>query len=178
MNEPVDYSSPAYAIGGILGRLAVAALLIAFLVWLIRSRRSSKRSASVAVPVRTPDKDIALLAWSLTLHVAHDQACALAARAMGGNPLVEFVDPAVPTWRVNGGYPVIALTPTPAGSLLAAREIAVPLPSPQGAAVWELVLEQVAREADRSGVRISRTQQHLVAGRTLDNGTSIWGPAD
>jgi hypothetical protein len=179
MSTTVDYEHVGYHLGQAIGQLAMLAAFIWPIVWAVRtSRRRSQAMPGVVGPVRTPDNDLGQLAWSLTLHVAHDQACALVARAMGDNPLVEFVDPAVPTWRVNGGSPVIALTPTPAGSLLAARKVVVPLPSPQGATVWELVLKQVQREADSSGVRTSRTKQRHVEKRTLDDRTSIRGPAD
>ena len=57
------------------------------------------------------------------------------------------------------------------------REIVVPLPSPQGAIVWEGILAQVEQAAARSGVRVSRSEQRFVQTQVIDAYTSIWSAA-
>jgi hypothetical protein len=178
MSDPVDYGQVGYSSGQALGQITTLVVVICLIVWAVRTNRRSTQSLASAVhPVRTPDADMALLSWSITFHVAQDEVAPLVARVMATNPLIEQVPAAGPTWRVGGRHPIIALTPTPGGSLLSVREVLVPLPTPQGAAVWEWVLERVQVEAGRANMHFSRTQQRFVLGRSIDMYRSIWVPA-
>ena len=167
----------AHTAGYRFGQLSMGLVLLGLLVWGIVAISRNNAKQRVMQRSRDPRADLALLSITFTLHAAAEQALALVSSiATASGRLVPSAGPA-PAWRIDGGHPVVTLEPSAAGSLLAVRELVIPLPSQQGAIVWDWVATQVEQASVRDGVPTSRSEQRFVLSRPIDAHSAIWSSA-
>lgn len=168
-------SNSAYDAGVQFGQFMMGLVFLGLVGWGIVA--ISRNNAQKARPIRDPRFDLALLARIITVHGTAEQALAIVAGiAAASGRLVPGAGPAA-AWWIDGAHPVVALEPTPAGSVLAVRELVIPLPSPHGAILWDWFTTQVEFAAARDGVQTSRSTQRFVLTRQLDAFSAIWAPA-
>lgn len=168
-----EYADIGYRVGQLTG-LALMVTLVVWAILAIRRNNANQRSMGTG---RDPRADIALLSMTVRLHAGVEQALALVSGiAAASGRLLPTAGP-LPAWRVDGGHPLIVLEPTTAGSVLAVRELVMPLPSPQGAIMWEWVIAQVEHVSAREGLRTSRAGQTFVPTTAIDAHPAIWTSA-
>lgn len=170
----IDESSPSYQTGRMIGLLISVALIVAVVIWLVRSFRGGGKAAPVP---QASVGDLATLGRVLRLHVPFDAATDVVGRVLAQHPGAAPATGPTPAWFLHGdGHLVVALVPRDGAAELQVAEVELPLRSPQAAAGWAWTLSSVQQAAAMAGFQTTTGQQVIVPIRQIGRYTSIGGP--